>query len=92
MKLIKAIVYGIVSVLLSSCSTYKLDEKDIKLNPYKVDDVLIFRNNFNEYDTVLITEINSYINPTDPLSFWGDRTEALTVTARHNDPSSNPSN
>lgn len=89
MKWISTIFYLLTVGFLASCSTYKLDEEDIQLNPYKGNDVLIFKNHLNEYDTVVITGVDRYINSADPLSFFGDRLETLIVSARFSDPFSN---
>lgn len=80
------IITIIILSVLTCCTTYKLEDKDVKLNPYQVNDTLIFQNNLNDYDTVIITGVDSYINPTDPLSLFADNTEMLVITARQSDP------
>jgi len=50
----------ITSLVVVSCdSTYRIDEKLLKINPYSVGEKLVFRSNTMEYDTVKINELNS---------------------------------
>ena len=67
--------------MLQSCGkTYKLSEEALAWQPYKVGDVLIFKSNKGEIDTIYVREINSHTNPSDPLDFFPDYHQSLFVT------------
>lgn len=65
--------------MLFSCKTYKMSENDLKWQPYKKGDVLIFESNKGEIDTVVIKSIETYINPDDPLAVFPNKLQSLFV-------------
>lgn len=77
----KVILISIVLFFISftSCNEFKLSKEELKWQPYKVDDILVFESNIGEVDSIKITSIDSYLNPEDPLAIFPDQHETLFV-------------
>jgi len=71
-----------------SCkSSYKLTTSEKAFNPYAAGDILVFKANTGETDTVFILEIERMKGPIDQLAIFPDKAEHLNVFVRHSDPS-----
>ena len=66
---LKSILFVCI-ISFCGCNTkhYKLSSNDLKWNPYKKNDILIFKSNKDEIDTLLITNISKGEAPNDPMS------------------------
>lgn len=81
------IIYIILCIILvvsffTSCRTDRLSKEDLKWQPYKEGDSLIFESNKNELKTIVVESIESHINPTDPLDVFPEKYETLFVTGK----------
>ncbi len=65
----KVVCFLIGSFVILSCKTtlYKLNDEDIKWNPYKMGDSLIFKSNQGVYDTIYIKNVQKGESPNDNL-------------------------
>ena len=68
--------------MLFSCRTYKISQNDLKWQPYKDGDVLVFESNKGELDTITIRSIEKYTNPDDPLAVFPNKLQSLFVIAQ----------
>src|SRR5690554_6254177 len=68
--------------LFTSCRTDRLSKEDLEWQPYKVGDSLVFESNKGESKTIVIKNIESHINPTDPLDVFPEKYETLFVTGK----------
>lgn len=66
--------------LFTSCNKFKLSENDLNWQPYKVGDILVFKSNKAEIDSIYITEVESHSNPEDYLAVFSDEHEILFVS------------
>ena len=67
-----------------SCSTYKLTESDLEWQPYREGDLLVFKSNLGEIDTIIVRSIETYNNPDDPLAFLPNKIQSLFVNGKQN--------
>ena len=72
------------STLLLSCSSYKLSEHDLDWQPYRKGDLLIFKSNTEEIDTIKVRSVETYNNPDDPLAFFPNSIESIFVSGEQN--------
>lgn len=66
--------------LLISCNVDKLNKEYKEWQPYQKDDILIFKSNKDEVDTVWIKEIKRRMAVDDHLSFFPNRFQVLDVS------------
>lgn len=83
---INLILVACLLTICFGCKTYKLDNKDMEWNPYKAGDILVFKDDFGVFDTVYITSINVFTNPSDPLSVHPEHIQSMVVEASYTDP------
>lgn len=77
----RLIVLFSVLLMLFSCKTYQLSQKDLEWQPYKKGDVLLFESNKGEIDTIDIKNVEVHTNPDDPLSVFPNKLQSLFVIA-----------
>lgn len=64
----KSIIVLFIILLLFSCGSFRVTNKEIsKYNPYRKGDLLIFKDNKNTFDTIIITKIKKGYGK-DPLA------------------------
>lgn len=80
----KLIIIFPVLFMLFSCRTYKISQNDLKWQPYKDGDVLVFESNKGELDTITIRSIEKYTNPDDPLAVFPNKLQSLFVIGEKN--------
>ena len=77
--------------LLACGTTYRIDNKFIKLNPYEEGDILIFKSSEGELDTVTVTEVVRQRTSTAyGVDLNADYIEGLSVVVNHSIPSIEP--
>ena len=84
MKIKSIIIILFLPMLILSCKKYKLSDDDLKWQPYKKGDLLIFQSNKGEIDTIQVTEIEIYNNPDDPLAIFPNIIQSLFVNGKKN--------
>jgi len=62
------LIFLIVLCFIIGCKKHKLSKEDLKWQPYKEGDLLIFKSSKNKLDTIFITNIESFTNPGDHLA------------------------
>jgi hypothetical protein len=72
------------STFSNSCSTYKLTESDLEWQPYRKGDLLVFKSNFGEIDTIIVRSIETYKNPDDPLAILPNNMQSIFVNGKQN--------
>lgn len=76
-------VLPLAFLTLIACSrTYRIPEKYLELNPYGEKDVLVFKSNRGEYDSLFIVGSGSYISENDPLDASSDKEETYYVNSK----------
>ena len=73
-------------VLFGCAKNYKLSKTDIKWNPYKGGELLIFHNNKGGTDTIFVIGIEKGKSEDDPLAFFPNQIEVLSIVAKHKRP------
>ncbi len=84
----RPLLLTIISFFLIACGrTHKLSKADLKFNPYKAGDTLIFQSSDSVVDTVFIHEI---LRQTVPLGYPFDhskrKSQSLSVLVHHSNP------
>ena len=83
----KNLSFLLIILFIQSCSSisYELKPNELKFNPYRNGDLLIFKDIHNNLDTVEILTTEIYTNGVDPLStsVYG---QTLIVTANYSSP------
>ncbi|WP_350287216.1 hypothetical protein [uncultured Croceitalea sp.] len=83
--LIFASILFVGYVLTNMFRTKKLTEKEKSTIPYKANDILVFKSNHSEVDTLLIKEITISEHPPNLGDmFWAKNTEVLRVQSDKN--------
>lgn len=77
----KLIIISLV-LMLFSCRTYKLTKEDLEWQPYKKGDVLVFKSNRGELDTIQIKSVEIHTNPDDPLALFPNKVQSLFVVGK----------
>ena len=72
--------------IISCKSKEKLSKGDLKWNPYKGGEVLVFQNNQGTTDTIFVNAIKKESVPDDPLSIFQKYYEVLNVVVKHSNP------
>lgn len=68
-------------LMLFSCRTHKISQRDLNWQPYKEGDIIVFESNKGEKDTIKIKRIEIYNNPDDPLAIFPNKLQSLFVIA-----------
>ena len=69
------------------CSkTSKLNIADLKWNPYKGGEVLVFHSNQGDTDTIFVQNVRRAKTDDDPLAMFPNQSEVLNVIVKHTDP------
>lgn len=71
-----------VLLMLFSCRTYKISQSDLRWQPYRKGDVLIFESNKGEIDTIDVENVEVYTNPDDPLAVFPNKLQSLFVLSQ----------
>jgi len=74
--------FPLILLLLTTVScgvTYKLTQEDLAWVPYSVGDVLVFKNNAGDTDSILISAVNRHTAPEDPLAARSKNHEHLII-------------
>ena len=72
--------------MTSSCKSYKLTRDDLKWNPYKGNEILVFQNDNGDIDTIFVISVERLKNPDDPLAVSPNYHESVEVMVKHSDP------
>ena len=72
------------STLIISCSSYNLSNRDIGWQPYRKGDILIFKSNNEETDTIIIRSVETYNNSDDHLAIFPNSIQSLFVNGKQN--------
>jgi|SRR5688572_27482034 len=72
--------------MLGCTKTYKLTADDLKLNPYKGGEILVFNSNQGETDTIFVLEVRKHKARIDPLSTVPQFKEKLEVVVQYTNP------
>lgn len=84
--MLKLLSFFVALPMLTGCKTSKLSEDDLKWNPYKGNEVLIFENNNGDMDTIFILKVHKEKVSDDPLATMPKYHETLSIGVRHSDP------
>jgi hypothetical protein len=85
--MLKISVIALLLCMLPACSsTYRLSPDDIKWNPYKGGEVLVFQSNNGNTDTLFVKEVETAKTPTDNLALFPNHREILNVVVTHTRP------
>ncbi len=83
----KQILSIIITLTFISCgSNYKLDKKNLKYIPYKKNEVLVFKSDKSDMDTIFIKGFDKFNGCYDPLSFFQDDCEGYRLNCTRSDP------
>ncbi len=82
--LVCIIIFGIIGCR----TTYKLSKDDLRFNPYKGGEALIFKSSQGDIDTIFIREVTITSVPNDPLAILPKYHDVLNVNVKHSDPTS----
>lgn len=81
------ILISISTLGIMGChSTYKLSKDDLKWNPYKGSELLIFESNQGSIDTIFVGKVSKDRVPNDPLAIAPKYHEVLDVIVKHSNP------
>lgn len=72
-------------VLLSCTQTFRLSEKDYEWIPYKGNEILIFKSNSGDLDTVFLLRKDTLLVYDQPQSVNGAKNEAVSIFCEHSD-------
>lgn len=76
-----SIILGLMTILgLNSCVD-TLNTEDLKWQPYKINDKIIYKSNNGQFESYTITEIEIYTNPNDHLAIACRYNQVLYVGA-----------
>lgn len=77
----------IIGFLFVSCgSNYRLDKESLKYIPYEKNEILVFKSDRNDLDTIFITGLRRFNGCNDPLAIFPDNCEGYTLTCTKSDP------
>ena len=85
---IRKLLMILPALLIFGCAgvTYRLSQQDLAWVPYSPSDVLIFKNNVGDVDTILISAVNKFTAPEDPLAVTSKNHEHLVVGGYFSEP------
>jgi hypothetical protein len=63
-------IFSILFLITSIFKTYRISKSDLKWQPYKVGDVLVFESSEGRKETIEIKDIDKRTNPLDPLTLY----------------------
>lgn len=79
--------YCLILTTLISCSNhYKLKKDDIKYIPYKGNEILVFKSDKNRMDTIFLKGMSNFNGCGDPLDFFPDKCEGISLNCTRTDP------
>lgn len=82
------LVYITIIGLMGCRVTYELNKDDLKWNPYKGGEVLVFQSSQGDSDTIFVKEVRTTSVPNDPLAIFQKYHDVLNVNVKHSDPKS----
>ncbi|MEI6682867.1 MAG: hypothetical protein WCO44_09585 [Bacteroidota bacterium] len=74
----------VFSTLALSCSSYKLSESDLGWQPYRKSDLLIFKSNNLETDSIMVRSVETLTNSDDHLAVFPNSIQSLFVNGKQN--------
>jgi hypothetical protein len=77
----------IMALFFLGCSdNYRLTENDLRWNPYRGGEVLVFHSNNGDTDTINVQTIETAYVDSDPLDAFPNHQEILDVIVKHSTP------
>ena len=88
--LMRTLTLSLLIIQLSSCSrTYEIPDEGLNIIPYQGNEVLVFRSNTDDLDTIFLTGFREFNAHYDPLAFFQDIYEGQDLTCTRTDPNYN---
>jgi len=70
-----------------SCgTTYELSETDLNYIPYKGNEVLVFKSDLNNVDTIFLNGLKNFTGCIDPLAIFPNKCEGKYISCTRTDP------
>ena len=76
----------ILSLGISSCRNYNIDESDFSLIPYNGKETLVFKSSENIFDTIFLKGFEKYSVDSDPLAIFPNKHEIYRLVSTVSDP------
>jgi hypothetical protein len=79
-------IFSLIIFITSCGQTNTLTQDDYKWMPYRGNEILIFKSNTGDTDTIFLLKKDTLMGYVDPLSINGRKYEVLSIFCKHSDP------
>jgi len=78
-----------MTTFVACSSHYKLKKDDIKYIPYQGNEILVFKSDKERMDTIFLKGVSKFNGCGDPLAFFPDKCDGVSLNCTRTDPNYN---